>query len=406
MWAPDYIEQALSGPKLPAHLYIHVPFCRIRCSYCDFFSDTDIGGQRVGAAIATIEAQVQQWARLGLPGLLETVYVGGGTPTVLAAGLVQVVRAALENLPTRGRPEVTIEANPDSVTPDLMHALAAAGVTRVSVGLQTLVDTELAMLGRVHTVEEAVAACRAVTAAGMDLSVDLMCGIPRQTVATWLVTLEAALALEPAHVSVYPLTLEEGTPLEVACSTGLEPEPDPDVAAQMMMAAEERLRLAGLRRYEVANYAKPGHESQHNVAYWTGRPYIGIGPASHGMVDIDTAAMLGLSAGCPSGTTRVRYAERADTDAWITGVTPEIECMSAEEAAREDVMLGLRLTRGVSARDVERAGVAGVLERLAGRDLVEHFTASSGEERWRTTLRGWLLGNEVFGDVWEGEGGG
>jgi len=405
MSAADYIDEALSGPRLPAHLYLHVPVCRVKCSYCDFYSDTDIGGQRVGALIASMEAQIQQWTRIGLPGVLETVYVGGGTPTLLAAGLVQLVRAALENLPARSDCEVTVEANPDSVTPDIMQALAATGVTRVSLGVQSLVDTELGMLGRVHTVEEAVAAARAVNAAGLDLSLDLMCGIPGQTLPSWLVTLEAALQLAPEHVSVYPLTLEEGTPLEVACATGLEPEPDPDLAAQMMLAAEERLRMDGLERYEVANYAKPGHESRHNIAYWTGRSYIGIGPAAHGMIDVPTAALVGLGGHCAPDAARVRYAERADTDAWIGGAAPEVECLSAEEAAREDVMLGLRLTQGVSASAAELAGVTSVLERLEERGLVERYTAedAGGERWWRTTRRGWLLGNEVFGDVWSGE---
>ena len=313
-----------------------------------------------------------------------------------------IVREALEHVPVHANPEVTVEANPDSVMPDLIEALAAAGVTRVSLGLQSLVDSELAMLGRLHTVEEAANACRAVTRAGLGLSVDLMCGIPKQTIATWLVSLEAALATGADHISVYPLTLEEGTPLYVACDTGLAPEPDPDLAADMMIAAEERLRLEGMERYEVASYARPGHESRHNIAYWSGRSYIGVGPAAHGMLDAQTAAMVGLCRECGPDVARVRYAERADIDAWLTGVPAEIETLTAQEARREDVMLGLRLTCGVLESQVAEAGVTHILESLAERGLVE-LAKGAGESRWRTTHSGWLLGNEVFGEVWNSD---
>lgn len=398
----DIIKEVFGGPRLPAHMYVHVPFCRLKCSYCDFYSETDIDSNRVGATIRSLESQFVQWAHLGLPGVLETLYIGGGTPTIIAAGLVGVVREALEHLPIHASPEVTVEANPDSVTPQLMEALAAAGVTRVSLGLQSLVDSELAMLGRLHTVEEAANACRAVTSAGLGLSVDLMCGIPRQTVATWLVSLEAALVTGTDHISVYPLTLEEGTPLHVACDTGLAPTPDPDLAADMMIAAEERLRIDDMERYEVASYARPGHESRHNLAYWSGRSYIGVGPAAHGMLDAETAAIVGLCQDGDPDVARVRYAERADIDAWLTGVPAETEMLTAQEARREDVMLGLRLARGVPAPQVAEAGVTHALESLAERGLVE-LAEGAGESRWRTTRLGWLLGNEVFGEVWNSD---
>ncbi len=401
-----FMGEALGGPRLPAHIYVHVPFCRVKCSYCDFYSETELDGYRIGAFIEALEAQLSQWARLGLPGVLETLYIGGGTPTMIAAGLVGIVREAMEKFPVRANPEVTVEANPDSVTPQLMEALAAGGVNRISMGVQSFVDTELAMLGRLHTVEEAVRACRAVTDAGMGLSVDLICGIPRQTMPTWLVSLEAALTTGADHISVYPLTLEEGTPLYVACDTGLAPTPNVDLTADMMIAAEERLRSAGMERYEVASYARPGHESRHNIAYWSGRSYIGVGPAAHGMLDAETAAVVGLrKKGAREGdkvpdVARVRYAERADLEAWLTGVAPEIETLTAEEVAREDIMLGLRLTRGVPTSQVEAAGLTEVLESLADRGLTERYETRPGQPYWRTTRRGWLLGNEVFGEVW------
>ena len=170
----------------------------------------------------------------------------------------------------------------------------------------------------------------------------------------------------------------------------------------MMIAAEERLRIDGMERYEVANYARPGHESRHNLAYWSGRSYIGVGPAAHGMLDAETAAIVGLCQECDSDVARVRYAERADIDAWLTGVRAETEMLTAAETRREDVMLGLRLTRGVPTQQVEEAGVTHVLESLAERGLVE-LAEGAGESRWRTTRSGWLLGNEVFGEVWNSD---
>jgi oxygen-independent coproporphyrinogen-3 oxidase len=250
-------------------------------------------------------------------------------------------------------------------------------------------------------VSEALDAARSIRATGLDLSIDLMCGIPGLSDETWVHTLEQAIATDAGHISVYPLTLEEGTPLAVACGTGLVDTPDPDRAADQMLRAEEILSSAGLNRYEVSNYARAGMESRHNLAYWTGRPYIGVGPAAHGMLETATATAVGMiDAEQAASAARVRYGQSPDIDGWLTGADPTIELLDAAEVGREDIMLGLRLTRGVSADAVSAAGVEAAVGELVDAGLVERYTA--GAERYRTTQRGWLLGNEVFARIWEG----
>jgi len=399
-------EGALAGPQLPAHLYVHIPFCRTKCSYCDFHSTDDISPINIEMVVRGIEAEIVRWHNASLPGVLETVYFGGGTPTIIAGGLVRLVSFALERFPLRAAAEITVEANPDSVTPLLVEALAAAGVTRVSLGVQSFSPTELAMLGRVHTATEALTAARTILNSGLDLSLDLMCAIPGQTNASWTASLEQALSIGAQHVSVYPLTLEDGTPLQVACDSGLVAAPDPDVAAEMMIIAEELLAASGLARYEVANFAAKGHEARHNVAYWTGRSYMACGPAAHSMLDAATALSLGLltRSQVDGGAARVRSAAPADFEEWMTSGEVELEVLSTDEVAREDVMLGLRLVRGVSAARVTAARLDSVMEDLERLALVERFIGGpASEQRWRTTRRGWLLGNEVYGRIWAGE---
>ncbi|MDP2181422.1 MAG: radical SAM family heme chaperone HemW [Actinomycetota bacterium] len=405
---PDTSDLAgeLAGPRLPSHVYLHVPFCRSKCSYCDFYSVSDPARADVDAVLLGLETEVHRWVQSGLPGVLETVYVGGGTPTFAMPHLRDVLGNLVDEIPLRAGAEITVEANPDSLDSSVARALRGVGVTRISVGVQSFDDHSLRVLGRAHDVQQAQEACETVLDAGLDLSIDLMCGVPGQSVSSWVETLDRAVRTGARHISVYPLTLEEGTPLAVACDSGLLDEPDPDMAAEMMVLAEEALALAGIERYEVANYAVPGHESAHNLAYWTGHSYLGVGPAAHGMLDAATARAVGLVAGpqLPVGTSRVRYAYAADFEAWLLQRDPpEIETLSEDEARREDVMLGLRLVRGVPASAIHGARLDSVVESLASQDLLEAVDDQRDERRWRTTRRGWLLGNEVFRRVWTQE---
>jgi putative oxygen-independent coproporphyrinogen III oxidase len=390
----------IGGPSLPAHLYVHVPFCRSKCDYCDFHSVVPSAAEDVEAVFAGIERELRRWAHAALPGALETVYVGGGTPSAWPAPVASVLRLVRDLFPVRANAEVTVEANPDSLDATAARVLSGAGATRISVGVQSMDDGELRGLGRRHDAGAASRACRHVMEAGMRLSVDLICGIPGQTMESWGDTVERAAKTGARHVSVYPLSIEDGTPMWAARQAGLLEETDEDLVAEMMLLAREHLGHLGLSRYEVANYAESaGDRSRHNLAYWTGRPYIGAGPAAHGMLDAPTGRVMGLIGPGEDWTARVRYANPSDLDAWVHG--PEeaaIEVLDAGRAAREDVMMGLRLVAGVPDAQARAVGLAGVMASLVDDGLVE-----SAGERWRTTERGWLLGNEVFGRVWAGE---
>ncbi len=250
--------------------------------------------------------------------------------------------------------------------------LAEAGVTRVSLGVQSFSDHELRVLGRAHDAETAERACSAVSEAGLALSIDLMCAIPGQSRASWSTTLQRAADTGAEHVSVYPLTVEDGTPMQVAVDARLVEAVDSDVAAEHLVLAEAALRYHGFQRYEVANYARRREaRARHNLAYWTGRPYIGLGPGAHGMVDGAAARESCLFGDVGEDVGRLRYAGAADISDWLVGKGDTLELMTRAEAAREDAMLGMRLVDGIDDELARRAGVVAVLESLAEDGLVQ-----------------------------------
>ena len=267
-------------------LYLHIPFCRAKCLYCDFDSRALTGcalEEAIGAYCEGLSAQVDAHGNAGELSEVETVYVGGGTPSLLGGrlvGLVDYVRAYCEPV------EFTCEANPESFTLDLAQALRAAGVTRISLGVQSLNASELKAIGRIHSAEQAMLAIAQAKAAGFSTSCDVMCGLPGQTLDTFAETLRSLVTLNPDHVSVYPLQLEEGTPLARMEEAGEMEVPDEDFQAQCMGLAAEVLEESGYERYEVASYAKPGHRCRHNIAYWTGKPYLGLGRSAASMLDV------------------------------------------------------------------------------------------------------------------------
>ncbi|HET6352569.1 MAG TPA: radical SAM family heme chaperone HemW [Coriobacteriia bacterium] len=384
--------------RLPAHMYVHVPFCASKCSYCDFASEACNDPDRVRAVFTGIRAQLRQWSNSGLEGVLETIYYGGGTPSLHPDWVADTLGYIREQFTVHPSAEITVEANPDSLSRETLALLMEQGVTRISVGVQSFDARVLGMLGRRHDAIAAWRACETVIDAGLALSVDLICGVPGQSEASWAETLRRAVDTEARHISVYPLSVEEGTALATAIDSGLVAEPDPDTAADMMVMARDALALSGFERYEVANYAKsPADQSRHNNAYWTGRSYIGIGPGAHGMLDAPTAMAAGMAEGLDPAA-RLRYANSGEIDEWMVGVGDSHEVLTPEEVAREDIMLGLRLAEGVAEDDVEAAGLTEDLEKLAELGLVERVDA-----RWHTTTRGWLLGNEVFSRIWLGD---
>ncbi|PKB57598.1 MAG: hypothetical protein BZY73_02470 [SAR202 cluster bacterium Casp-Chloro-G3] len=263
-------------------LYIHVPFCKTKCPYCDFNTYQGIEGLMAPYLEALI-AEVECWGRcLGRP-VVNTVFFGGGTPSYLPkdsiARILQAVGSAFAVDPNA---EITTEANPGDLSSDLCHQLLGAGVNRISFGVQSLDNDLLKMLGRRHDAAQAIAAYHTARQSGFsDINLDLIYGLPHQTMPQWQDTLQRLAALHPAHISLYCLTLEEGTPMQSWVKQGKLPQPDTDLAADMYHYAEDLLADAGYHHYEISNWSIPDHDSRHNKAYWLNLPYLGVGPGAH-----------------------------------------------------------------------------------------------------------------------------
>lgn len=403
-------------------LYVHVPFCAQKCRYCDFdsrsFAACDLDAA-LDSYFEQLYARLDSFCDAGALAQVRTVYTGGGTPSLAGERLVELAR----RISMWCKPvEFTCEANPESLAAELATALAEAGVTRISLGVQTLDNTELAAIGRIHDANRALAAIATVKEVGLDVSCDLMCGLPGQTAASWRSTLDGVLAAAPHHVSIYPLTLEEGTPLYRMACRDESLEPDEDFQASCMDAARERLGAAGYHPYEVASYALDGHECAHNIAYWTGQGYLGLGRSAAGMLDDeDFDRLAGLFPGVSSrgDAYRVRLVQR-DDDATAF----EAEYLSQREAVAEDLMLACRMTRGVASDLLARAAcviptgeLAAACDRALELGLATWvpetlgihegpFTSAdviAGHVRARLapTHLGWLDGNVLFELFWD-----
>lgn len=402
-------------------LYVHVPFCAQKCRYCDFdsrsFAPCDLDAA-LDAYFEQLYARLDAFGDAGALAQVRTVYVGGGTPSLAGERLVKLAR----RISMWCKPvEFTCEANPESLTSELATALAEVGVTRVSLGVQTLDNTELATIGRIHDADRALEAIATVKDVGLDASCDLMCGLPGQTATSWKSTLDDVMAAAPHHVSVYPLTLEEGTPLYRMACRDESLEPDEDFQAACMDVARERLCSAGYHPYEVASYALDGHECAHNIVYWTGQGYLGLGRSAAGMLDAeDFDRLAGLFPDVPArgDAHRVRLVQRDD------GATAfEAEYLSQREAAAEDLMLACRMTRGVASDLLVRAScviptgelaaacdralelglatwVPDHVEGHAGRVTSKDVIAGRARARLAPTHLGWLDGNMLFELFW------
>ncbi len=371
-------------------LYIHIPFCKQRCNYCDFSTQACSDDAEMDRYVEQLQMEIRRASRAGLLGGLKTIYIGGGTPTYLGMrrlnSLIYLISVSvnLENVA-----EFTLEANPDSLTERMVKDLYALGVGRISMGAQSFVDAELQALGRIHNAEQIRQAAAAVHARDLRFSLDLMCGTPGQTMESWRHSLEEALACEPDHLSIYPLSVEENTPFgraEITVSDELQ--------ADMMEEAERVLTAAGFARYEVASYAKPGCESLHNQAYWQGKSYLGLGEGAASMLAPEEfaacqqARLLAASEELPAEAARVRVQNG------------EVEALSAAEAAAEDLMLAFRLTKGatheqIAATQAHFPRLAEELAALEQKGLIEKTPTG-----FAPTHDGWLNGNEIFAAIW------
>lgn len=369
-----------------AGLYIHIPFCSSRCSYCDFATglyQPELVERYVRALVQEIGSSLQAGQRV------DTIYFGGGTPSLLApAQLDRILSALFERFDVGDAAEITLEINPGSATPEKLNEFRRLGINRASFGAQTFDDAELAKLGRSHNAADALRTFADLRDAGFtNVSFDLIAGLPGQTLERWQRNVEQALALEPEHLSFYLLEVHSGTPLAEHIARGLQPVPDEDLAGVMYRWMLEQASETGYEHYEISNLCWPNFESQHNLKYWTGEPYYGFGCSSHSY----------------DGCAR-RWSNQRDVQKYVEmierGESPIVEeqQLTQDEVRAEALFLGMRLMRGIDARWYrESFGVD--LRDEHGEDLDRFFKAGLLEfdgDLIRLTRTGALLSNEVF----------
>lgn len=380
----------MKKPVKPLGLYIHIPFCKSKCIYCDFYS-LPRAEDRMDRYVSALCRQLAEIAQRTTAHTVDSVYLGGGTPSYLGEKrLRRILKTVKKHYHLSRDAEITLEANPDSAGDwRALRSLRRAGMNRLSLGVQSADDGLLRTLGRPHTfaqAEEAAAAAR--RARIRNLSLDLIYGLPGQDLSGWKDTLERAAALEPEHLSCYGLKVEEGTPLwDMQEKMDL---PDDDAQADMYLWTVERLRALGYEQYEISNFARPGRASRHNMKYWTLCEYAGFGPGAH------------------SDLGDVRYAYLRSLDTYCAGVEAGVSVLESSEhiPSRERdieyVMLGLRLSQGISRQEFENryrlpfAPIQSVLERFRA---TGH--AALAGERWRLTPEGFLVSNQIIGQALE-----
>ena len=367
-------------------IYVHIPFCKSKCEYCDFYS---LGGSRdrrvTDDYLQALADHIKESGRLTPEHVVDTIYFGGGTPSFFGAENLEKI---LDEIQRRFRidpdPEITLEANPDSVTKASLKKLLRAGFNRISIGVQSDDDEMLKKLGRPHTYEQArQAVARAREVGFTNVSVDLMYGLPNQTLTAWKETVENVLTLKPDHLSAYALRVEEGTPLwgYRDCAN----LPDDDKQAEMYLAACRILQDYGYEHYEISNFAKPGFVSRHNMKYWELGEYLGFGPSA------------------ASDFAGKRFSAVADLRGYIDGIRQhgsilrECETIPMRELAGEYVMLRLRTNRGINAEEYEKGFLMPFkpLEALLSRFEARGY-AKKEEDNWVLTEQGWLVSNQII----------
>ena len=378
----------MKTPERPLGLYIHIPFCKQKCAYCDFYS---LAGNenRMDAYTDALCADLTEQSQYVSAYRVDTVYFGGGTPSYLGEKrLARILKTILKKYTVAKDAEITLEANPDSATDwKALRALRRAGFNRISLGMQSGRDEELRDIGRIHTAAQTRQAVENCRKAGFEnLSLDLIYGLPGQTMERWQENLAAAVALQPQHLSCYGLKVEEGTPLFARKDSANLP--DDEAQADFYLYTVEYLRAAGYAQYEISNFARPGKESRHNLKYWQLGEYMGFGPGAH------------------SDLGGVRYAYDRSLDAYIRGVETHAPVFSEQDripAADRDtewVMLGLRTVSGLDPREFERRfrrRFACFLPFL--NQCAQAGYALEEEGRWHLTPRGFLLSNQIIAQM-------
>jgi oxygen-independent coproporphyrinogen-3 oxidase len=366
-------------------IYIHLPFCRKRCGYCSFISyagrEDDIPAY-THSLIREIEMRQVEDIQV------RTLYFGGGTPSLCPQESLKLILEAIgSRYSIAPEAEITLEANPGTISPEYLQAIRAMGINRLSLGMQSLDDAELSLLGRIHTTAEAKEAVHQAKDAGFsNINLDFIYGIPGRSMETWRLMLGEIVTLGAQHISLYGLTLEEDTPMYKRVKRGEIAAPDDDAEAEQYEMAEQILDATGYNHYEISNWALPGFESRHNLAYWKRTPYLGLGAAAHSFLEDK------------------RIANTSNLDEYLSclsqGKLPPqtVEVIDAGTALSEAIILGLRLDEGVSADDIEAHFSIDLYSRFAEEiaELVSLGLLERQDNRIRLTPRGRLLGNEVF----------
>jgi oxygen-independent coproporphyrinogen-3 oxidase len=388
--------------------YVHIPFCCSRCGYCDFNTYAGLG-DLIEPYVGALEWQIVHGEALRSPGaaVVRTIYFGGGTPSLLAPGQVERILGAIRGA-FRVRPdaEISMEANPGTVALPYLREIRALGVNRLSLGVQSLDDTTLAAIGRIHTAEQASQAVHLARRAGFDnLSLDLIYGLPGQDLAQWKRTLAEAMKWRPEHLSLYALTLDGETPLGRAVASGEVSVPDDDAAADMYEAAEVMLAEAGYGHYEISNWSLAGRECAHNLGYWRNEPYLGFGAGAHSSVPLQAVSEGWLPKAPAPGDLWARFSHVLRPDDLIAAIqqcqpaVADLETLAAPSSMAETMFLGLRLLdEGVKfAAFASRFGRdPRVVYQRQLLELKEAGLITMDETRICLTKRGHLLGNEAF----------
>src|SRR5688572_28720005 len=371
-----------------AGIYIHIPFCRSRCSYCDFAT----GIYDVDAAeryVASVAREIDSYTETSTPAHVDSVYFGGGTPSLLTSRQLQLLLDAVHRrFQVAEDVEVTLEMNPGTLTEETLAVFRRLGVNRASFGAQTFDDYELARLGRSHTAQQTRETFRQLRNTGFDnVSFDLIAGLPGQIIEQWRRNVDEALAMRPEHLSFYLLEVHEGTPLANHIRTGLQPKPDEELAAEMYELMLDQASAAGYRHYEISNLSLPGYESRHNTKYWIGAPYFGFGCSAHSYDGIES-----------------RWSNERDVGGYVelmaAGKSPIVERRQLNEDDRqsEAVFLGLRMMEGYNVREYQDRFGVDLIERH--RENLKRFYEAGlielKDDVLKLTRSGALLSNEVF----------
>ncbi len=375
--------------KTPLGIYIHVPFCRSKCQYCDFYSLTTKDDRLLDGYLDAVCTHIREAGALAPQYLVDTVYFGGGTPTFFGAdGMAAILTAIRKSFRVSPSAEITFEANPDSVSDRLLRRLRGEGFNRISLGVQCDDDEILKKIGRPHNYAQAVSAVQRIRKAGFkNLSLDLMYGLPGQSLEAWEQTLKNVLKLAPEHISCYGLKVEENTPLYTYrefCNLA-----DDDTQADMYLSAVEILRQHGYRQYEISNFCKKGNVSRHNLKYWTGGEYIGFGPDASS----DFAGQ--------------RFAVVRDLRGYIDGilnggqVLREVQEVPNRERAGEYIMTRLRLASGLDPKEYEKNYLISfdAMEAQLLRCKERGLASKTFDGRWHLTPEGFLVSNSIISDL-------